>query len=433
MSRIEPSPLRTRTRADDEDAGLMRLDHFRSTGDQWYQVPYAEFSVFDQMTDRLNPIGANGFRLPGPCRHTEIRASGKLVTDFTQPEWVGGQIVSAHYTAPHPHLSLSRGEFETAKQHFYELSFPANLLQEFKIDAWNKWKTQIPEDISLANFAYELTDFKYIGDNFKKQKKWDRDLNWKYRVRKRFGTPKDVPTMANSCFLNWNFGWAPFLGDLQHLASLYDTISKRIDFLRKNRKKPVRMYYSREIQAPSLEIPFDVHTASGGGNSQYRRLIFNGAKQVLTASCTLVQDIPELETEWGRLKATLAATGFNNPAKIVWNAIPFSFMVDWIVPMQGLLEHWTSVNPFVGQWDIFDVSHSVKTVGTWTDVYEGVTSNGGTYPTFIEMRDVVDTSFERFVGMPLTPEAVTFASLTSHQQRLFLSLIAGATLFKEKR
>lgn len=431
MSRTEPSDLRTRIRFDDEDAGQMECVQLQPNGHRLYWTSsYSEFSQFDGMTDRLNPIGANGFRLPGPCRHETIFTGGpKFVTNFSQPEWVNGELWNMQYNAPYPWCPLTKENVRSCLS-LFDISLQS---QEFRLTTWNKWLTQIPEDVSLANFSYELTDFDYLFKNFFTQKKIQKDLSRDWRKDQRTIHPKKMPSMANSTFLSYNFGWAPFIGDLQKLANLTDSVAKRVSFLKTNRGKPVRLYRSKRYELDISNPVIYSATNAGGGNSQHREFDAVSGYAELTASCTLLQNIPGLDEEWNRLRAVLAATGFNNPAKIVWNAIPFSFMVDWIVPMQSLLSRWCTVNPFVGQWDIYDVAFSVKYHVDGEDFWIGTTSNGGNRDTFRESRPITYELYDRKLGMPLDPEEVQLSGLSQHQQRLFASLVAGNTLFRERK
>jgi hypothetical protein len=43
-----------------------------------------------------------------------------------------------------------------------------------------------------------------------------------------------------------------------------------------------------------------------------------------------------------RLKAYLAQTGFTNPINLVWEVLPYSFVLDWLLPVGGYLESITS-------------------------------------------------------------------------------------------
>jgi hypothetical protein len=43
-----------------------------------------------------------------------------------------------------------------------------------------------------------------------------------------------------------------------------------------------------------------------------------------------------------KLKAFLAQTGFTNPVNLVWEIIPFSFVVDWFIPIGPYLETLSS-------------------------------------------------------------------------------------------
>jgi hypothetical protein len=308
-------------------------------------------------------------------------------------------------------------------------SFPEAKLLGLRLAAWKKFHTVIPEDVSIANFLYELKDFKEIFTG----------LNG---ARKLKNVPKPkfskVPAIANSTFLQYNFAWAPFIGDLLKLRSMIDSVPKRLDFLRRTRGKPTRVHF-RVDDAWSDPGPLDEAVDlyynkrypydSLFADSQITNFLrLSSYTSKFSSSCTIVQEIDGLDDAWTGIKAVYASLGLNNPLKIVWNAIPFSFMIDWVAPVGDMLDI-AKANPFTGRWDVFDVTNSLQenmsfNDGTW--YYPG--NPGSTGPKVLKV-DFVQR-YNRWLGLKLTSDDVLFSSLTNHQQRLFGSLVAGNTLFK---
>jgi hypothetical protein len=68
---------------------------------------------------------------------------------------------------------------------------------------------------------------------------------------------------------------------------------------------------------------------------------------------------PELSTFAGKLRAFLDALGVNSNPQILWNAIPFTFLVDWVVNVSGFLRQFRVPN-VTFQIEILDFCHSAK-------------------------------------------------------------------------
>lgn len=66
------------------------------------------------------------------------------------------------------------------------------------------------------------------------------------------------------------------------------------------------------------------------------------------------------------LKAFLAQTGFTNPVNLAWELLPFSFVVDWFVPIGPFLEtlsSWDGLNFLDGCQTIFTRQNAVSAIG----------------------------------------------------------------------
>jgi hypothetical protein len=308
-----------------------------------------------------------------------------------------------------------------------------SLLSE-RLSAWSKFNTQVPTSVSLANFVYELKDFEHLIPNLKGVKSGKLRPSKNPTVSKDFpGSVKRVASVANSTFLNYNFAWAPFVGDLQKLSNIVQTVVNRLNYLRRTRGTETRVHY---YHPDFVEFNNDgtrhwIRQCGTGGAVGDHWLTIESYKANFAASCTMLQNLEGLDDAWAVVKTTLASLGFNNPLKVVWNAIPFSFMLDWVIPIGKMLDK-LQIPSFAGQWDIYDVTSSVKTVAHLKECIQFTAGGCGfQYANPVQqVRSIDVTTYNRVLGLPLSLGDVNFTSLTSHQQRLFLSLVAGNTLFK---
>lgn len=414
-------PLRTRTFFDGESFSP-DLVYGGVYYPQHVDPPVVNWSHYSRIVDTKNKKHPSGYRDPGYCSHLKVDATPQRgYSDFNHHPW-GDHILFTWVNGDDKPATVTMvGDYFSN-----HTSVPVGDILAAKLAAWNKFSTQVPEIVSIANFLYELKDFEPVLKNLSKARKILANQNSR-RV-------KNIPSIANSTFLSYNFAWAPFLSDLVKFTQVLDRVHSRLDWLRRNRKKPVSVHYKNEKLAefspgsPELVVAHDYPDYTGWIHER-RYLESQGGAASFVASAVLYQDLLGLDDAWADFRATLAALGLNNPAKIVWNAIPLSFMLDWIFPVNGFLGR-LAVNPFSGKWDIYNVCHSFKRVLTITEYndYDG----GLGMPIRHHMRTHRVEKYDRIPGLPLTFDDVNFTSSTPHQQALFFSLLAGQTVLKRR-
>jgi hypothetical protein len=70
-------------------------------------------------------------------------------------------------------------------------------------------------------------------------------------------------------------------------------------------------------------------------------------------------DFIGLDSSIALLRAMEAALGLNNLPKTVWNGLPFSFVFEWFVNVEKIVEEF-GVEPFEGTITVLGSWHSVK-------------------------------------------------------------------------
>jgi hypothetical protein len=173
---------------------------------------------------------------------------------------------------------------------------------------------------------------------------------------------------AGSVWLEWWFGWSPFIDDI-HSA----------------------------VKVLEQQFPYASVLGSGRGH-------------IIASNETLVNTSTYLETFSGRMDARVgihakvrlanpnlakaSQLGLVNPATVAWEVIPFSFLVDWFVPVSDFLDSFSDT---VG-WDFKDVIVTSKTGGTgwsWTIKAKNYANAWHYY------EDMYCTYFTRTVGTSL--------------------------------
>lgn len=179
-----------------------------------------------------------------------------------------------------------------------------------------------------------------------------------------------------NAFLEWHFGWSPLVNDIGNAVDV-------------------------------LQAPLPSLTAKGSGKAStfsdtltqtwyHGKPLYGGTRRELTVRCKLQAEV----TVTNHNLYLANALGFTNPASIAWELVPFSFVVDWFIPVGNFLSQWTD---FVG------LSLGNATTTYYGDGNDWVRQYGHPeFSTFSRRKGIV--RIERTYGIPsfaLRPNQVT--------------------------
>jgi len=355
-----------------------------------------EFSANTRMKDYIRNYGSLPAR---PCDATEIQLAGGLDSLNLRPWYENSTLVT-----PDNVVAVTRPEFV-----LLGIPYPDDAtLRNCGSSMFDAFNDQIPANVSIANFIYELKDLK--------------DLLPKLE--------KNLLSVAKNGFLSWNFGWKPMISDLKKLAGLMKSIEARLKWLKANYGKPVSIRFHKG-NAHSVDVSsIPAWTPNWGGPSGH---IIRYKLEYYYASFaghgTLVQFLEGLDGPLAKLIAANSALGLDRPLEVFWNAIPYSFVADWFFNIGDIL-HKVGAQTFTGKWDVSNVTYSWKfnaQVGVYQDYW---TSNSlkAAGNQSLKLSTYLVKRYERKLGCPYGLSNLTgFDSLSSTQQ-LLLTALAGNLL-----
>lgn len=229
----------------------------------------------------------------------------------------------------------------------------ANALRPFVDSAHRSWEP-ISERFSLANDLLEWRETKSLFTDLASKFKTSGEKL--FRARNDWKNSSDGTVNA---FLAYNFGVAPLVSDIQDLAAAYYRIKTRLRFLKDIKGKLVTLHAANSFTTADTAAPagwgtIDWQVWEGMQNASYRFVV--GAR--------LFSDLKGLDDASAYVRAFGAYAGFDKPLKIAWNAIPYSFLIDWCYNVGNLLESFR-IPTFDGTWSIRDPWWSVKYVGSY--------------------------------------------------------------------
>lgn len=276
----------------------------------------------------------------------------------------------------------------------YGPQYPASGLRgEMADKAFDAFFTQVPQEVDVANF---LIDFKEIGSLIP-------------------SIQENIARTIGGGFLTYSFGWKPLIGDVEKLASILKTTRARIQWLKSTFGKRTPLGYTQSF-TPIVNAPSTVGTIFD--------LVQTEATGTFTSGGYLTHRLQRLDGLEGEIRGLIAALGLNSPGKIVWERIPFSFIVDWVSRVGRLADKGT-IQPFTGAWDVYDVSHSYK----MRVAYKVTVSNSLDYNELKgkEAGELVYEFYYRDRGLPLSSALFYGRELTPQQLALSAALIGAAS------
>jgi hypothetical protein len=264
---------------------------------------------------------------------------------------------------------------------------------------------KVNEGTSLVNFIIELKDLKRMNPvpsvkrifrpDPRKLKSWleaptNRAKSWKAlrAIRKREMTLREVAKRLTGAHLNAEFGIVPLVRDIVEATDQLLDLKRKLGLLKRfantqqvrhykrvlpdSSGNPVTTYWDRSVPRFAFDGP-DWDTSNwfvnpaildnpGGGN---RGLIYQRwcsrwiQRPVYRATMRYNYSLPDRMTEAEEMaNVRLDALGVRLDPSIVWNALPWSFLVDWVIDVSGFLGTFTRDN-FPIQTRLTDFCHSV--------------------------------------------------------------------------
>jgi len=340
------------------DRAVLPTRLYRSIDQSWQVREWSSFSYYSRITDYSNKKA---------IRKAKSAVNGRLPQSDVDHVSIDMRELIRPHNLLWPSDALYTGQFRQLsgvfRPHlpqetpFLEYLSPAveSHFGSFAQDAYDAFTEQMPQEISLPNFLYEA---KEVGDLVK-------DLPvLLYRLNADLTTKT-----ASEIWLQYNFGLAPLFDDLNTIFSLAKTIQSRLDYLKSIRRKLVRLGHSEDLLPSNYFTKWEgsaFQSNSYSSGTDINRTDFYCVKQEVkyTAGAWLFHDLSGLD-DWDTfLRAFLAATGFGQPLTAIWNAIPFSFLIDWVYDFSSFLKV-RGARPFTGQWEVSGFNHSILEKATF--------------------------------------------------------------------
>jgi hypothetical protein len=169
------------------------------------------------------------------------------------------------------------------------------------------------------------------------------------------------------------FGWVPFVRDLQKIYNLWQTIDRQMAQIIRDNGRGIRRRatlledtktlwsYSARTNAPGSSVyGFPGDFVRGGGTTQLVGETTQKTKVWYSAKYRYY--IPDISSSQWKTRAKLALFGALPTPEVVWELVPFSWLIDWAVNVGDVVSNMSTnaVDNLVQEYSY--IMMSIKTV-----------------------------------------------------------------------
>lgn len=294
-------------------------------------------------------------------------------------------------------------------------------------------------DMSIINSVLELRDFKRVATSFwglVGKAKGPRGIPW-WDILVGAGKKDSTLQRLSKTLLSYKFGYESLYRDIVSLISCMSGFNQRYSELVRRANTPQQAYFGVNIAGTDTSgstTEYEVgHTGYSFFTSPrgYSQIIEHPSKGIrYHATLRYRYPLPaELLAAGGRNKALLDRLGVQKNPAIVWNAIPFTFLIDWLVDVGSFLGRLRTDNVRF-QFECLDFCHSAKLEKTVTlnlghnQYYSTVPKHrkGG----FRKLDQCTVSTYDRRVGLPPSLLALKVSSGLTPLQVVLGGSLVGA-------
>lgn len=383
-----------------------------------------------------------------PCEHvTDEWTSMGEADGFAQagtpsnPALTGNITLSICRGLPRYALGQAAGNLVTAFNSVKDLNCDGIDWDGLSARAFQAMRPSMKGDTSLLNFLYELKDFKHLAKAALGA--FRRKESVIYSILNEIGITKQAFLTSVSkgqtlqhlsqLYLSYNFAWKPFVSDVVSLVSALSGFEKKWKEFVKRANTPQQRYWGYTIpgteSAESVYYTTDVGPPGGsvGFFTPYARIRVrkksdDGIRYHATMRYRYKLPSDALSAA-GLIKGLLDSLGVRRNPAILWNAIPYTFILDWVVNVSKLLDS-VSLDNLEVQTEITEFCHSAKRSKTVSMTMQTNYMIGGTehWTAERDMRVLKRKHYRRAVGFPSRSALLAVSGLSGREISLLLAL-----------
>jgi hypothetical protein len=287
----------------------------------------------------------------------------------------------------------------------------------------------IKEELSLINSVYELKDLKSVRSTLSNIWGFARNIHIPRNSTLRRGL-----RASSDGFLQSQFNLLPMLSDIVGVNRAISRVEAQVNALLTRSLKLQRKHFRfswREFDDsddhtdafymfPSNKVTNRISTHAVTRHTVHESSLFHAMVEYNFS-------FTQYQREHALMLALLDAFGVNLNPRIIWNAIPWSFVVDWLVGVGRWLDNFKIQNmepKITIQRYLWSIKrerniYMYKVSNHYARVYSGHSG----YPSPVLMPVVTETAYRRKVGVPSISSFLTTSGLSSNELALSTALV----------
>lgn len=288
---------------------------------------------------------------------------------------------------------------------------------DWKYHAFNSMIAQFPSEMSLANSLWEL----------------------KNGVKEFLPTMEDLRQSAAGNFLKLKFGIMPFLEDLKDSMNVWGKFQKRLSFIENGRGKTYTEHrkFSAATESPSQLYTEDDYLYTLLYSKPGRPYIAHSMRCEYNPGYTeskfwltglISNEVGDMSSLYRQADAFGRVLGLGNSPKIIWKATKWTWLFDWFVDTNKILDKFEDKGPFEGKLSMIGCFEGAKHKHYGNITFGCVHTDEGLIGRQSD-GDYLLRVYERRTG--ITPEdldsSLVQPSLTGDQQQILLALLIQRT------
>lgn len=381
---------------------------------------YQKIHNSKQMT-KLSSLddGIHGANRPdSACSHFKFISSAPAYSVPANPlhTGIGGQTMDI--IPPDGPIPIHSGHLPGIPDHILGQKF-----NRWTQTAFKEFTEQFNEEVSIANFIYELKDFSsaikeakgLFRGLFKGNGGFFRSLQSFLHGRASNGVGGNI--------LDFELNWKSLVGDLPKIWNAYSIAMKRLEFLVGHQSfhthKRAR-YMVDPSEMEEIQI-FDLYDDVWPFFGFYHVFLVPSQCQVVYNASAFIDNHLQLKdiNTWWAIADTL---GLNNSVRIIWNAVKLSWVADMFIETEEFLDAF-EVEAYSGILVNRGGTASWKVVRHYDVVCRYSGPDGPGDDTEVVVGGIMLTDYGRVVVQPIRPSLLSLESgLNSHQTYLLTSL-----------
>ena len=276
----------------------------------------------------------------------------------------------------------------------------------------------IKAKLSSINSIIELKDFVSLPESINKSILALNKAGLIFTAKNAFKTLKQIlkglTQSTSDNYLQLKFNIQPLLSDISGVYSAFSTLERRINDLVAREGRVQKRHFSFSWNEYP-DIPSDERLVNNCALTNHwqghpynwstyaERQVFYSSS-IFHAEMKYNYNFTSYQREHARVLLLLDSLGINLNPQIVWNAIPWSFVVDWVIGVGQWLGQFKRLN-MEPQINIIDFLWSVKRtrrIIMSTKVGDAIPNWTFPAPTKKQVCITTETSYRRQVGYPDT-------------------------------